>query len=740
MKKLLVIFAVLLLAPLSSRADNTQLFSRVDNSKASSMRNQYKEVAAPEFFNVNKDAVRSIVNSNSKFLEISIPVTDNSSVNLKLTEYDVLSPDAVIMNESSAGRITYPANVPFKAFKGYYNNDVNSLVILCFSETFVKGLMITDNNTYTISSLADATLSDEVILYANNKVLAQNDFKCAADMLTSYDEQKKNMEDFNPSRSVTSTFLQANIALEIDYYTYQLYGNSIPNASAYALSIMAVSSALYNRDVNVKIVVPSIHCWTTADPYTGAGSNDLLDQFRAWWNSNMTATPRTLAHFITRRPGGLGGIAWVNVLCANQSSGNGYGFSNTTGFIGQLPVYSWDVMVVSHEMGHNFGSDHTHGCSWPGGPIDTCYIAPENQSCLGGQQVRPVPGTIMSYCHLTSAGIDLKLGFGPLPKARIRQRAEVAGCMTLAPDNLLLSFPQGGETFFTNSQQYIYWGTSSESNLNIDLSTNSGSSWTSLATNVPAQNHYYVWTVPYIATSANCKIRVYDPTVPSFSDTNTTNFTIKVQLTPVNLIAPVSQIRIVTSSSDTSKITFSWTSSGSIPGINYKWKFRKSGNFTVFPSDSNGTAPRMTVRISKLDSLVRSFGLTGDSIICVWAAGSFLQSDSITSGSNVLIIKSATVGINNITTYVPTVHKLYSNYPNPFNPTTKIKFELPKDEFVRISIYDISGKEISTLVNQQMKLGVYEADFDGANLASGTYFYRIEMGGFVETRRMVLLK
>jgi len=737
MKKLLLVLAVMLLAPLASRADNIQLFTRVDNSKSTSMRNQFKEVESPEFFSVNKNAVRSIVSSNSKFLEINIPVTDNSNVNLKLTEYDILTPDAVIMNESAAGRITYPANIPFKCYKGYFNNDMNSLVVLCFSETFVKGLMITDNNTYTLSSLTDASLSDEAILYANNKVLAKNDFECAADMLTSFDQEKKDMEHFNPARELSNTFLQANIALEIDFYTYQLYGNSIPNASAYALSIMAVSSALYNRDVNVKIVVPSIHCWTTADPYTGAGSNDLLNQFRAYWNANMTSTPRTLAHFITRRPGGLGGIAWVNVLCNNVSSGNGYGFSNTTGTIGQLPVYSWDVMVVSHEMGHNFGSNHTHACSWPGGPIDSCYTV--EGGCYSGPVI-PRPGTIMSYCHLTSAGIDLKLGFGPLPKARIRQQAEAAGCMTTAPENLLVSFPQGGETFFTNTQQYIYWGTSSAANLNIDLSTNSGSTWSSIATGIPAQNHYYVWNVPYIATAPNCKIRVYDPSAPAFSDTTNSTFIIKLQLTGISTISPATGTRIITSSTDTSKVTFLWTSTGNLPGTNYKWKFRKSGNYNVFPSDSNGTATRMTVRVSRLDSLARSFGLTGDSVICVWAAGGFVGADSVTSDARVLIIKSLTVGINNITSYVPTVHKLYSNYPNPFNPVTKIRFELPKDEFVRITVYDLSGKEVSVLVNQQMKLGTYEADFDGTNLASGTYFYRIEMGGFVETKRMVLLK
>lgn len=97
-------------------------------------------------------------------------------------------------------------------------------------------------------------------------------------------------------------------------------------------------------------------------------------------------------------------------------------------------------------------------------------------------------------------------------------------------------------------------------------------------------------------------------------------------------------------------------------------------------------------------------------------------------------------GITNLSTGIPGKYSLEQNYPNPFNPQTKIKFALPKDEFVKITLFDISGREVSNIVNEKLSAGNYEADFNGSNMASGTYFYKIEAGNFVETKKMILLK
>lgn len=84
--------------------------------------------------------------------------------------------------------------------------------------------------------------------------------------------------------------------------------------------------------------------------------------------------------------------------------------------------------------------------------------------------------------------------------------------------------------------------------------------------------------------------------------------------------------------------------------------------------------------------------------------------------------------------------KLNQNTPNPWNPTTRISFEVPKTSFVTIKIYNIMGKEIQTLVNNNLPSGVYEINIDGSTLTSGVYFYTMETENFFDTKRMILLK
>ena len=85
-------------------------------------------------------------------------------------------------------------------------------------------------------------------------------------------------------------------------------------------------------------------------------------------------------------------------------------------------------------------------------------------------------------------------------------------------------------------------------------------------------------------------------------------------------------------------------------------------------------------------------------------------------------------------------YHLRQNYPNPFNPSTTIKFELPKTSLVRLTVYDILGRQMSVLVNETREAGVHQVKFDGSNLASGIYFYRFQAGEFVSTKRLLLLK
>ena len=89
---------------------------------------------------------------------------------------------------------------------------------------------------------------------------------------------------------------------------------------------------------------------------------------------------------------------------------------------------------------------------------------------------------------------------------------------------------------------------------------------------------------------------------------------------------------------------------------------------------------------------------------------------------------------------IPEGYTLEANYPNPFNPSTKISFTIPKADHVSLVVYDMLGKEISTLVDSDLGAGTHAFTFDGKNLSSGTYIYRIRSGEFVQERTMQLIK
>jgi len=98
-------------------------------------------------------------------------------------------------------------------------------------------------------------------------------------------------------------------------------------------------------------------------------------------------------------------------------------------------------------------------------------------------------------------------------------------------------------------------------------------------------------------------------------------------------------------------------------------------------------------------------------------------------------------GIQNQNSFIiPYEHALYQNYPNPFNPSTTIEFDLPSKSLVSLKIFNILGEEVTTLVNEELTAGKYRFNWDSRKAASGTYFYRLETGNYLETRKMILLR
>lgn len=126
------------------------------------------------------------------------------------------------------------------------------------------------------------------------------------------------------------------------------------------------------------------------------------------------------------------------------------------------------------------------------------------------------------------------------------------------------------------------------------------------------------------------------------------------------------------------------------------------------------------------------------------AAGTYTVNAGFKNPSRQWGTTDVTIGITGVNDKLignnPESYELYANYPNPFNPSTTIRYALKENGFTTLKIFNVQGKEIAILINEEKPAGIYEINFDGLNLSSGTYFYELRSGNYSETRKMLLVK
>jgi hypothetical protein len=123
----------------------------------------------------------------------------------------------------------------------------------------------------------------------------------------------------------------------------------------------------------------------------------------------------------------------------------------------------------------------------------------------------------------------------------------------------------------------------------------------------------------------------------------------------------------------------------------------------------------------------------------VYVGGRFTEAGGV-SAICVARWNSGTSRVEQLSPTAPKTFLLEQNYPNPFNPSTTIRYQLPVASEVKLEVYDVLGKKIATLVNERQSAGSYQVVWNASGLSSGTYFYRLQAGTFVETKKMIMVK
>ena len=202
---------------------------------------------------------------------------------------------------------------------------------------------------------------------------------------------------------------------------------------------------------------------------------------------------------------------------------------------------------------------------------------------------------------------------------------------------------------------------------------------------------------------------------------------------------------------------FKFVNLGTNGAITFTVKPKVSGNYHLRAFGQNITGSPATLTLKEGTTTITSPVLPyktkpGGSVTDSTGNDIYSGVFAMTAGSHILTLSGSNVNIDYVqlikeevvagvaTGTEPFTYALEQNYPNPFNPTTTINFSLMKASNVELTVYNILGQRVVTLVNGQLAAGTHTVKFNAVNLASGVYFYRLEAGGFVSNKKMMLLK
>ncbi|OGQ24919.1 MAG: hypothetical protein A2138_16450 [Deltaproteobacteria bacterium RBG_16_71_12] len=342
-------------------------------------------------------------------VRLTVPTRDGV---LRLDLYRVqLTTEGATVTEGGDGSATAIEGVHYR---GVVEDDDASLAAISMYQDGVSGFISTGARLYNLGKTRD---SDDHLVYRADTLAAPAALGCDIDQLG---EVQSSGAPRTSLSFVGDKYV--GVYFEADFRMFQDHGSSVSETTNYITAMFNQVATLYANE-NVDLRIADLVVWTAPDPYASLnGTANVLTAFQSNVGTNYTGN---LAFFLTTRPLN-GGIAYVDVVCNKAYA---FGVAAVLNNFANVPSYSWTVEVVAHELGHNLGSPHTQSCSWPGGALDNCWT-PEG-SCAPG----PAPvngGTVMSYCHMTSAGINFANGFGPQPGDLIRSRVTNASCLATA--------------------------------------------------------------------------------------------------------------------------------------------------------------------------------------------------------------------------------------------------------------------------------------------------------------------
>ena len=331
---------------------------------------------------------------------------------------DIFTPDFVV--KTSAG-----GSFSGKQFKGVHYVSQSGIDGISFFSDRLMGVITKNNIAYNLGKEEKGSR----YLLISELDGPKTEFNCLTQDSDDFAAQGR------AAASITASCKITRIALEADFDLYQKSNSSVSTLSNFTSGLFNVVKQIYRKE-GVAIQYASLFIWTSVDPYAAmTNTYQILPAF----SQNRPKQPSfDFIHLIENRTNSFGGIAFIGQLCGSSP----HGVSSIFYTFQQLPLYSWSVNVIAHELGHNFNSRHTHWCGWNKGNniygrLDSCFAGESFSPPAGGTSVGcnttkayNFSGTIMSYCYNYGA-VNLNKGFGKLPGDVIRQHVAQGGCLPI---------------------------------------------------------------------------------------------------------------------------------------------------------------------------------------------------------------------------------------------------------------------------------------------------------------------
>ena len=333
--------------------------------------------------------------------------------------------------------------------------------------------------------------------------------------------------------------------------------------------------------------------------------------------------------------------------------------------------------------------------------------------------------------------------------------------------DLVLISPKGGENWEVGSTQKIIWSNPTLSKVRIEYTADNGTNWLSIINSTSASDSSFSWKIPN-TPSTQCRVRISNADDLNIFDVSDDIFTIySAGSCPYTDGYPYKNLDYNLADSwlfyyreCTSYAAYKINKdAGTLSSPYFFTNYMKSGHW--------GNAGNWASNAVQLGYIVDTKPQHGS--IAQWNAnelgvvGHVAYVEDVNPDGSVNLTEynyhldhhfSKRCDVNNVPRFIhitlpssveeqqnlPVNFSLSQNYPNPFNPTTTITYSIPKAVFVTLKVCDLLGREVATLVNEEKQPGKYEIKFDGNNFASGIYFYRLQSGGFSETKKLILLK